>query len=104
MNIVKKRNPITGKKVSLIYIDEISDETPIKILAVNVIGQYIQDKIRCITLLKKGKSLNDKFGQGDYRTIKTMLDELEEFRIKSPWWDISDFDKDYIERLIKGAL
>lgn len=104
MNVVKKCNPITGKKVSVIYCDEIPDETPLKILAINVIGQYIQDKIRCITLLKNGKSLDDEFGQGDYRTIKTMLDELEEFRKKSPWWDISDFDKDYIERLIKGAL
>lgn len=90
--------------MTLIYIDEIPDETPLKILAINVIGQYIQDKIRCITLLKNGKTLNDKFGQGDYRTIKTMLEELENFRKNSPWWDISDFNKDYIERLIKGAL
>lgn len=94
----------SGKTIYIRIPNEIPDETPIKILAVNVIGQYIQDKIRCITLLKKGKSLDDKFGQGDYRTIKSMLDELENFRKNSPWWDIADFDKDYIERLIKGAL
>lgn len=78
------------------------DINPMRILASEVIGQYIKDRLLVKKMLKTHEPTDD-FKHGTYMRICDMEEELKKFYDNSEWWNCCELNREYVERMINES-